>query len=187
MGVANGALVLGQWDLVFTVSGVSNACYTRPGVSGTPRHSLKQRRQPADAEENIPSYFLQLPLGSFLASWQLVLGIACCRMITALCPLEGAVLPQRSPAVLTVDQRRRTNCCCIKITGTLPSCIIQSPRLFSQGLPALGNLDGKDNTLTHPGHGRPLCLAVGAKSIGVWGHCAAFASTSRVVLEWYLA
>lgn len=47
--------------------------------------------------------------GSCLAPWQLVLGIASCRMITALCPLEGVARSRRSPAVLTVDQRRRTN------------------------------------------------------------------------------
>ena len=28
--------------------------------------------------------------GSYLVSWRLVLGIASCRMITALCPLESA-------------------------------------------------------------------------------------------------
>ena len=47
--------------------------------------------------------------GSCPASWRLVLGIASCRMITALCPLEGVAHSRRSPAVLTVDQRRRTN------------------------------------------------------------------------------
>jgi hypothetical protein len=67
---------------------------------------LKQRRQPADVEENIPSYFLQSPQA---LARRLVLGIASCRMITALCPLEAVALSRRSPAFLTVDQRRRTN------------------------------------------------------------------------------
>ena len=110
------------------------------GVSRTPRHSLKQRRPPVDAEESIPSYFLQLP--QVLVGIK-VLGIACCRVITALYPLDDVAHPRRSPAVLTVDQRRPTN--------QLLLCL---PQHFSQGFLALGNIDCKESAPTHPGCGQ---------------------------------
>jgi hypothetical protein len=81
---------------------------TRGRVSRTPRHSLTA----AAARGRRREHFVVLPSvasGSRLVSWRLVLGIASCRMITASCPLEGVAHSRRSPAVLTVDQRRRTN------------------------------------------------------------------------------
>ena len=61
MNGANG--VMGAGTLGPRIHGVwSLQCVLHEaGVSRTPRHSLKRRRQPADAEENNPSYFLQSP------------------------------------------------------------------------------------------------------------------------------
>lgn len=117
----NGVMVLGPRIHGCLESSSFNACYTRPGE----QNSQAQPETAAAARGRRREYPVVLPSvasGSCLASWRLVLGIANCRMITTLCPLEAVARSRRSPAVLTVNQRRRTiNRCCVKIARTLPS------------------------------------------------------------------
>lgn len=104
-----------------------------------------------------PVLLPSLASGSCLASWRLILGIANCRMITTLCPLEAVARSRRSPAVLTVNQRRRTiNCCCVKIARTLPSFIRRSLRLLFVKVSRIGEFDCQDTAPTHPRRGRQV-------------------------------